>query len=56
MQLRLVQRLLRLDANRNTYTPEYQQHPHLDLVIDTQDPSHRDQPPREREPSLPTST
>jgi hypothetical protein len=53
MQLRLVQRLLRLDNNRNTYVPDYQQYPHLEVVVDTQDPTHREHGPNQWQPSLP---
>lgn len=53
MQLRLVKRLLRLEANRNSYLPDYQQHFPLAVVVDSHNRSHEPHPPQRPQPSLP---
>lgn len=55
MQLRLVKRLLRLEANRNSYLPDYQQHFPLGVVVDSHNRSHEPHPPHQPRPSLPLS-
>lgn len=55
MQLRLVKRLLRLEANRNSYLPSYQQHYPLTLVGDSQNPRYGHHEPHRPTPKPPTT-
>lgn len=45
MQLRLIKRLLRLEANRNSYLPDYQKHMALGMVVDSHNRSFKAHPP-----------
>jgi hypothetical protein len=53
MQLRLVKRLLRLEAQRNSHLPDYQKHHPLGVVVDSHNHQHEPHPPEKRRPGLP---